>query len=263
MTYPADQELLRRFAAQFAASVADGSEVHEVPGFRVHLWPTADPYYRNVAVPVGTPPDWPQSIAAMSRVFAERYRQATVEFFEQIWPDLVAPLEAAGFDLDARGEVMALRRSDFAPPATSAPARLLDEAAPLPLITGFLRGAAETFGDRAALLAPGELERFADGLARGTIAAAATFDGSQSIGGASLIGAGPVAELAGVWTHTGWRRRSLALAACVRLLQHFFAAGGEVAWLSAADAASAALYRRIGFTPCGMQLNYIGPSAAA
>lgn len=263
MTCPADRELLRRFAAQFAASVADGSEVHEVPGFRVHLWPTADPYYRNVAVPIGTPSDWSLAIAAMTRVFAARHRPAAVEFFEQLQPDLVAPLEAAGFELDAWGEVMALRRSDFAPPAASSHARLLDGTTPLPLITGFLRGVTETFGDRAALLAPGELERCADGLARGTITAAATLDGSNPIGGASLIGQGPVAELAGVWTRAGWRRRGFAFATCVRLLEHFFAADGELAWLSAADAASAALYRRLGFAPCGMQLSYIGPGAPA
>ena len=263
MTGSVNESLLRRFAAQFAAAVADGSELHEVPGFRVHLWPTADPYYRNVAVPIGRPPDWPQAISAMMGVFAARSRQATVEYFEQLRPDLAASLEAAGFELDGWAEVMALRRPDFAPPATRTHVRLLDGMTPLPLITAFLRGAAATFGDRAALLAPGELERFADGLARGTIAAAVALEGSEPIGGASLIGRGPVAELAGVWTHAECRRRGLALAICVRLLEHFFAAGGEIAWLSTADAASGALYRRVGFTPCGSQLNYIGPVVAA
>ncbi len=263
VTGSVDEGLLRRFAAQFAAAVADGSELHEVPGFRVHLWPTADPYYRNVAVPIGVPRGWPSAIAAMMGVFAARSRQATVEFFEQLRPDLPAPLEAAGFELDARGDVMALRRSDFVPPRIRPHVRLLDGMTPMPLITAFLRGAAATFGDRAALLAPGELERFADGLARGTIAAAVVLEGSEPVGGASVVGRGRVAELAGVWTHADWRRRGLALAICVRLLEHFFAAGGEVLWLSTDEAASASLYRRLGFAPCGRQLNYIGPVAAA
>ena len=46
------------------------------------------------------------------------------------------------------------------------------------------------------------------------------------------------------------------------LLERFFAAGGELAWLSAADVASAALYRSLGFAPCGTQLNYAGPAVA-
>ena len=45
--------LLRRLAAQFAAAVAEGSEIRETPGYRIHLWPTPDPFYRNVAIPVG------------------------------------------------------------------------------------------------------------------------------------------------------------------------------------------------------------------
>jgi hypothetical protein len=51
--------------------------------------------------------------------------------------------------------------------------------------------------------------------------------------------------------------------ACALLLGRFFAEGGEVAWLSAGDAASAGLYRTLGFRPCGTQLNYARPEARA
>jgi predicted GNAT family acetyltransferase len=88
-------------------------------------------------------------------------------------------------------------------------------------------------------------------------------DGELPVSGSSLIGPGPVAELAGVWTRPPWRRRGYARAVCRLLLERYFAAGGELAWLSAGDLASGALYRRLGFVPCGVQLNYVGPASAA
>ena len=62
MTALEREPLLHRLAGQFATA-ADGSEVHEVPGFRV--WPTPDPFYRNVAIPTDRPRDWAPAIAAM------------------------------------------------------------------------------------------------------------------------------------------------------------------------------------------------------
>jgi ribosomal protein S18 acetylase RimI-like enzyme len=260
------ERLLRRFAEQFAVAVADGSEAREVPGFRVHLWPAADPFYRNVAIPVRAVGNWRGAVAAMARVFEDRGRTPRLEFFAELWPDLAAALEADGFVLERRGEVMACGRLDLAPPfaAPSAP-RLLAGDEPLPRLAAFLAGAAEAFGEQAAVLASGELERFADGLRRGALAAAMVpADGEVApVSGATLIRAGGVAELAGVWTRAGWRRRGHARAVCALLLGRFFADGGEVAWLSAGDAASAGLYRGLGFRPCGTQLNYARPGARA
>jgi ribosomal protein S18 acetylase RimI-like enzyme len=260
------ERLLRRLAEQFAAAVADGSEVHEVPGFRVHLWPAADPFYRNVAIPVREAGDWRGAIAAMARTFEDRGRTPRLEFFAELWPDLAAALEADGFGLERRGEVMACGPLDLAPLRAS-------PVAPRPLagdesrsrLAAFLAGAAEAFAEQAAVSASGELERFADGLRRGALAAAMVPADREAtpVSGATLIGAGGVAELAGVWTRAGWRRRGHARAACALLLERFFAEGGEVVWLSAGDAASAGLYRGLGFWPCGTQLNYARPGAPA
>jgi hypothetical protein len=41
------------------------------------------------------------------------------------------------------------------------------------------------------------------------------------------------------------------------LLVEHFAAGGDWAWLSAADEAARALYAKVGFQDAGVQLNYI------
>jgi ribosomal protein S18 acetylase RimI-like enzyme len=255
----ARRALLARLAAQFAEAVADGSEVHEIAGFRVHLWHAADPFYRNVAIPVGPVDDWRPAIAAMRDLFEEHRRTPRLEFFAELWPGLAAALEAAGFQAERRAAVMT--RGPEGPLATGAPARLLTADEPRPMLASFLGGAAEAFGEPAAMLAAGEVERLATGLARGAVVAAAALMGGRPVSGASLIRAGRVAELAGVWTSAAWRRRGLARRCCALLLERFFGDGGEVAWLSASDAAGASLYRSLGFAPLGTQLNYARLSA--
>lgn len=263
MTAAARQHLLRRLASQFATAVANGSEVHEAACFRVHVWPTADPFYRNVAVPIEPTTDWPPAIATMQRVFALAGRAPRLEFFAELWPDLPVALEAAGFVAERRSEVMALAPAQLVPSSVPIRPRLLDGTAPKPLLAEFLASAGEAFGEAAAVQSPGELERFAEGLRRGTIEAAAVLEAAQPVSGASLTGRAEVAELVGVWTCPAWRRRGYARATCALLLEHLFAAGGALAWLSVGDAASRSLYRSLGFQPCGVQLNYVGPVATA
>ncbi|HEX6011194.1 MAG TPA: GNAT family N-acetyltransferase, partial [Geminicoccaceae bacterium] len=160
----------------------------------------------------------------------------------------------------------ACARFDLASPFLAPPApHLLARDEPLPRLAAFLAGAAEAFGEQAAVSASGELERFADGLRQGALAAAMVPADREAmpISGATLIRAGGVAELAGVWTRAGWRRRGHARAVCALLLERFFAEGGDVAWLSAGGTASVGLYRSLGFWPCGTQLNYARPGARA
>lgn len=256
-------ELLPHLARQFASAVADGSEVRDAEAFRVHLWPTADPFYRNVAVPVAPTADWPHAIGAMRRVFAEARRTPRLEFFAELWPDLPEALERAGFVREREGEVMAMAAGQLVPTPVPEALQLLDGTTPLALLARFLARAGEAFGETDALQVPGELARFADGLRRGTIGAAAVLVAGEPVSGASLTGLADVAELVGVWTHSGWRRRGYARAACTAVLQRLFRHGGRLAWLSAGDTASAQLYRSLGFRPCGLQLNYVDRMASA
>jgi ribosomal protein S18 acetylase RimI-like enzyme len=124
------------------------------------------------------------------------------------------------------------------------------------LLALFLRAAAATFDQETAMLAPGEVERLGDGLREGTIMVAAASREGRPVAGASLVRAGDVAELVGVWCRQDWRRQGLARACCRRVVEHFRAAGGDLVWLSTGDEASTGLYRSLGFSPCGTQLNY-------
>ena len=83
--------------------------------FRVHLWPNADPFYRNVAVPIEPTSDWQTAIAAMVRAFETAGRTPRLEFFAELWPDLPSALEAAGFVPERRGEVMAMEAFELRP----------------------------------------------------------------------------------------------------------------------------------------------------
>jgi ribosomal protein S18 acetylase RimI-like enzyme len=252
--------LLPRLAAQFAAAVADGSERYDTPGFRVHIWPAPDPFHRNVAIPVGSECAQPEAVADMLRLFAECGRAPTVEYFAELWPTLAPALAAHGLELDACGDVMVT--APPARPATPADsARLLTADDAPALMHEFLSGANAVFGQRAALLAPGEPERFAAGLRRGTLAAAAVVRDREPVAGASLIRAGTVAELAGVWTRPKWRRQGHARACCRLLLQQFFADGGELVWLSVHEPEAGSLYADLGFRACGTQLNFVGSAS--
>jgi ribosomal protein S18 acetylase RimI-like enzyme len=249
---------LPRLAAQFATAVADGSERYDTPGFRVHIWPTPDPFYRNVAIPVDAACTAPDAVAAMLAVFAAHDRLPTVEYFAELWPDLAPALAAQGLALASRGQVMVLAAAPPGPgpgPGPRSPARLLAPGDPAAAIADFLLGAAEVFG-QTTVLAPGEALRFAAGLRRGTLAAAMVRRGRLAVAGASLIGAGAVAELAGVWTLPAFQRQGHARACCRLLLERFFGGGGELAWLSVGEPAAAALYAGLGFGTCGTQLNF-------
>jgi ribosomal protein S18 acetylase RimI-like enzyme len=262
LTDARQSRLLHRLATQFAAAVAEGSEVHETPGYRIHVWPTADPFYRNVAIPIDAAASTQSAVAAMLRVFAANGRRARLEFFEELWPDLSDVLEQAGLFLERRGEVM-VHSVGVPCPAMSVPrVQALDAATPRGLLDRFLDGAAAAFGEPAAMLATGEVDRLALGLRTGTVVAAAAMAGKTPVAGASVIRAGAVGELVGVWCLQAWRRRGLARSSCRLVIERFFRAGGEVVWLSAGDAASTNLYRGLGFVACGTQLNFAEPAVA-
>lgn len=251
--------LLPRLAAQFAAAVADGSRLFDVPGYRVHIWPSPDPFYRNVAIPVARSCSQPTAVDAMVRQFTGCGRSPSVEYFAELWPELATALTARGLVLDTSAQAM-VATTPAAWLGEKGPARLLTATGAPGLLRAFLAGAAAVFGERAALLAPGELERFAAGLRRGTLLAAAVLEGCQPVAGASLIRTGGTGELVGVWTHPDQRRRGLARACCRLLLHQFFGHGGDLAWLSAHGPEAGGLYRELNFRVCGTQLNFIGPA---
>ena len=153
---------------------------------------------------------------------------------------------------------MACARLDLASPflAPAAP-HLLARDEPLPRLAAFLAGAAEAFGEQAAVSASGELERFADGLRQGALAAAMVPADREAMpdGGATLI-AQAGGRSSPVWTRAGGAAAALAGG----LLSRGSSPRRRRRWLSAGGTASAGLYRSLDW-PCGTQLSYARPGA--
>jgi ribosomal protein S18 acetylase RimI-like enzyme len=186
-----------------------------------------------------------------------------IELFAELWPDLATALERAGWECEATAPVLALDARHFALRPLPTDVVLLREGAPRTLVRDFIHAAEAVFEMPASAENGSEIDVLARDLASGaTISAASLVDG-RPVSGASLIGVGAEAELAGVWTRAEARRQGRAEAVCRALLGHFFDQGGEVAWLSAGDGHSERLYRRLGFIPVGTQLNYAKLQAAA
>jgi ribosomal protein S18 acetylase RimI-like enzyme len=230
-----------------------GSTIHDTGAFRIYLWPRPEPFYRNRALPMAEPASWRPEVELLVTTFTAAAREPRLEFFAERWPSLPDALEAAGFTLESRAPVLVL---DTAPAAIPTAGELLGPGSPPALTAAFLAGAQAVFGVPPPG-DPGELAQLRHDLQEGvTLAATRTLKG-QPISGASLIGVGAEAELAGVWTRPEQRRRGHALAVCALLLQHFFDQSGELIWLSADGDGSEELYRRLGFRPAATQLNYV------
>jgi ribosomal protein S18 acetylase RimI-like enzyme len=254
---------LHRLQHQFMAAMTPGSRLHDTPGFRVFLWPEGDLFYRNVAVPVAVPADWDAAIARLREVFDRQRRIARLEFFQELWPELPAALERAGFAREMTAPAMMLTAPELTPEPARPPGAavtFLTAAAPDALLEAFLALQATVFQELSAVTEPAELLRLRTALGRGESIAAMVLEDGEPVAAGSLLGIGAAAELAGVATRRDRRRRGLAERVCRRLVERFFAAGGELVWLSAGGAGSDGLYRKLGFRVVGTQLNYVLPT---
>jgi len=258
--------LLERIAANVAVVGARDRATVEVGPFRAFLSPVSADYLMSFAVPVAAPPDWAPAIADLRRTFEDQGRRLRLEFLEELNPGLGPALAAAGVGHRNSQPAMVL-----APPAlrprplvrTAAYCRLGpgDEA----LLDGLIEVQQLSFNLPLDVTGDSQWRAFlGSGLEDGSVMAAVIRIDNQTVCAAGLQIGGSAAELTGVATRPGYRRRGLASALCSRLLQAYFAAGHELAWLSAADPVSGAIYRRLGFRPVGTQLNYgVGPEDRA
>lgn len=208
--------------------------------------------FLSLALPREMSNDWDAFIPALEVAFAARGRAPRLEIFRERYPTLGPALERAGFTLDDTAPVMALRAEDFSP-VTPDP-DYLPLRAERGMLETFLHIQNEAYGGlgEGAL---GWLPHLSTGLREGHIVGAALRQNGELVAGATVLLGGDVGELAGVWTKASLRRRGLARYVCAALVSAFFRSGGTLCWLSAALEA-VGLYRRLGFSEVGTQLNY-------
>ena len=219
--------------------------------FRAFFSASSEPFL-SLALPHEAATSWNASIPALEAAFAARDRAPRLEIFRELYPTLGPALERAGFTLDDTAPVMALSAGDFSPVAPDPD--YLPLRAEREMLESFLHTQNEAYGSLGGG-ALGWLPHLSAGLREGHIVGAALRQNGELVAGATVLLGGDVGELAGVWTKASWRRRGLARRVCGLLISTFFEAGGTLCWLSAAPEA-VGLYRRLGFSEVGTQLNY-------
>lgn len=224
--------------------------VQEKGAFRAFFSASSEPFL-SLALPREPTDAWDASIPALVAAFAERSVPLRLEVFAELYPTLGPALARAGFNLDDTAPVMVLEDATFSPVTPDA------DYLPLPAEKGilepFLYAQSEAYGGLGDG-ALGWLPQLTAGLKEGHIIGAALQQNGELVAGATILLGGDVGELAGVWTKASWRRQGLARRVCRPLLSAFFRRG-QTCWLSAAPGAEG-LYRQLGFSEVGTQLNY-------
>ncbi len=242
-------------------------EVIDAGPFRALLSRSTDLIWLNYAVPVGLLGDAAQAqagLAELRRAFAARERRLRFEFNAQAWPELAPLLEQSGLVLHAEQPIMVCEPHTLRPfEAAGTRAELLGEASGDELLAAFLGIQRRGFEDQPAPVTPTDVAALRDALAHSAHLQALVWIDGAPASAASLSPIGPVAELAGVATDPTMRRRGGAATASSFLVREHFQRGGQLAWLSAGDAAAQAVYQLIGFQLIDSRLNYIEPEAAA
>lgn len=283
-----ERTLLLRVEACMRATAALGRSVQAHDGFTVAIAGAADAAGLAVAVPTEHEPGaWAPALAAVRTAFAERSLTPRIEYVDELHPGLATAAHALGWRTSARLPVMVVAAPE--PPSSTVPLAAevrfvrADDEALAEFVRGQQRayraGAREPEDPQAADItaAPsddGQRDAAVDddrdtlawmallrqGMRNGMSDVVTVSLDGRLVAGASLVRAGDTSELTGVWTSLEMRGRSLARHACQALLEHAFAVGDRLVWLSAAPGATR-LYAGLGFRPVARQRNLTYPAA--
>jgi hypothetical protein len=124
-------ELLLQLQDSLIAACSRGREVVDVGGFRAMINGDDRLEYFSYAMPVGE--IGAGDVDALVAHFRSRDRKPRLEFCRELWPEVPAHLEAAGFTKEFEGPVMILPRSQWRGGAARVPARLATGADALTL----------------------------------------------------------------------------------------------------------------------------------
>ena len=227
-----------------------------VPPFTLYFHPTDALPYLNYAIPDETPGDAASLAEPLVRLraeFASRGRRPRFEFVEAVFPGLGPALEASGFEIEARPQIMVCRPEDLraVPPVAGLSIETLSATSPLDDFRGFLDLQRRAFGlPDAGAVSEADARWLRDGLGAGLC-----FVGR--IGGAAVSVAmfldphDALTEVVGICTLKAFRRRGLGGALTHAALEAAFGRGVAAVFLSAADARAGHVYEAAGFTPFG------------
>lgn len=254
--------LSRRCEESTRLAAARGREVARFGPFEALIDLGSDLTWLNYAVPIGPLDDRAAALAALAELkahFLSRGRRPRFEFNAAPWPALPALLEAGGLALQERQPLMLCTPAELRPFAAPGVAvQMLAADAPDADLLAVWRIQAEAFGGTGAEPEAQGLGRLRDQLRSGASRLAlGLLDGAPAGAAAIAPAAAGVAELVGVATRAESRRRGVAATLSAALTAAHFAAGGQLAWLSAATAGAQAAYARVGYALIDERVIYI------
>jgi ribosomal protein S18 acetylase RimI-like enzyme len=248
-----------RLQAHMRAVARQQYDSVHVPPFTLFFHPSDPLPYLNYAIPDEVPGDAASLAAPLERLkaeFARRGRKPRFEFVGAVFPALAGALEASGFEIEARPQLMVATADGLrdVPPVPGLEVETLPATSPLDAFRGFIlvQRRAFGFGDAAAV-SDEDARWLRDGLGAG-LCFVGRIGGEPVAVSMFLDPQDGLTELVGICTLESHRRRGLAGALTHAALRAAFARGVSVAFLSAADARAGRVYEAAGFTPFGNTL---------
>jgi predicted GNAT family acetyltransferase len=219
----------------------------EVGGFVAAFHDTEEMVYMNPAFPVQT--DGGRDVESLLAAYAERGRKPWLEFAVELWPEVVAELEASGLQCVHRMPVMVLARSEWEPRDSAAREPRADE------VREFMEAGLASFGVTESVK-ESQVERTRKSFDSGRVLASLVEKDERIVSVGQAVGTAEVREVAGLGTLEAYRRQGYCTAVIQDLLARHFGGGGEVAWLTPGDEGARRVYEKSGFRPVGTQVTY-------
>lgn len=247
---------LARLQESLRAEVAGDRERVVVPGFDAYVDHLRTQKYYSLALPDSDA--GAEHLPALRQAFSERGRNARIELFPALNPELESVLLAHGWTLSERMPVMTCTPDALIapPPVGGLRVEPVRSDSPEDLVLGFMRAQRIAFRDDTPITD----EQVTGWRAHGGWRAAGLL--GETIAGTALCGVSfdGIAEVGGVATPPEFRRRGIAAAVTHAAVAAAFADGLELAWLTAAADDSRRIYERMGFETVGTLLAYDAPS---
>ena len=264
MAPEAGPALLERIQAQMRAVARRQYEAVAVPPFTLFFHDTDPLPYFNYAIPDGPGPASGSLTAPLNRLEAEfhaRHRLPRFEFVEACAPRLAEALEAHGFALENRPQLMVCPRGKerAAPAVNGLDIATLDAATALREFVAFLDVQRRAFGLPSAR-PPLDEEALSLRETLGNGFAFLARIASEPVATAMIQPPHDrLTELVGVSTLEAFRRRGIGGFLSFAAVRTAFDRGVSLAFLSAADARAGRVYEAAGFSPAGHSLFYRRP----
>lgn len=264
MPPPPDLALLARIQAQMRAVARRQYETVAVPPFTLFFHDRDPLPYFNYAIPDGPGASSCNLAGPLDRLEAEfrsRDRVPRFEFVEACAPRLAEALEAHGFALENRAQLMVCPRGEerAAPAVSGLDLATLEAATALGEFTAFLDVQRRAFGLPAPRMpSDEEAQSLRETLGRG-LAFLGRIEGEPVATAMIQSPHDGLTELVGVATLEAFRRRGIAGFLSFVAVRAAFDRGSSLAFLSAADARAGRVYEAAGFSPAGHSLFYRRP----